>query len=72
MYPGTKSVLRRVRNCVGKLAVVSFYLRQPNHSYADFMFSLHSDLTRAIVVAGVLHCVWSELPHQGSYLQDYS
>ena len=25
------------------------------HSYADFMFHLHSDLTRAIVVADVLH-----------------
>ena len=27
---------------------------QPNHSYADFMFCLHSDHTRAIAVAGVL------------------
>ena len=34
--------------------------------------NIHSDPTRAIVVTGVLHCVWSELPHQGSYLQDYS
>ena len=68
-----KSGLGRVRNCVSKLAlciemVASFYMSQPNHSYADFMFSLHSDPTRAIVVAGVLHRVWSELPHQGSYL----
>ena len=73
-----KSGLRRVRNCVGELAlrfetVRSVILRvsaQPNHSYAVFMFSLHSDPTRAIVVAGVLHRVWSELPHR--YLQDYS
>ena len=77
MYPGTKSVLRKVRKCVGELAlcfemVASFYVCQPNHSYADFMFSLHSDLTRATVVAGVLHRVWSELPHQGSTLQYYS
>ena len=73
----TKSGLRRVRNCVGELAVrfetvASFYVCQPNHSYAVFMFSLYSDTTCAIVVAGVLHLVWSELPHQGSYLQDYS
>ena len=34
--------------------VASSYMHQPNHSYysADFMFSLHSDPTRAIVVAG--------------------
>ena len=25
--------------------------------YTDFMFCLHSDLTRALVVAGVLHSV---------------
>ena len=73
----TKSGLRRVRNCVGELAlrfetVAPFYVCQPDHSYAVFMISLHSDPTRAIVVAGVLHRVWSELPHQGSYLQDYS
>ena len=72
-----KSVLGRLRNCVGEQAlrcemVASSYVYQPNHSYADFTFSLHSDLTRAIVVAGVLHCVWSELPHQGSTLQYYS
>ena len=72
-----KSVLGRVRNCVGKQAlhcemVASSYVHQPNHSYANFMFGLHSDLTRAIVVADVLHSVWSELPHQGSTLQDYS
>ena len=73
----TKSGLRRVRNCVGEQAlcceiVASSYACQPNHSYADFMFRLHSDHTRAIVVAGVLHSVWSELPHQGSTLQYYS
>ena len=28
-----------------------------------FMFHLYSDHTRAIVVASVLHSVWSELPH---------
>ena len=57
----TNSGLRRVRNCVGELAlhfetVASFYMCQPNHGYSHFMFSLHihSDPTRAIVVAGVL------------------
>ena len=45
--------------------VASFYVHQPNHSYTDFKFSLHSDPTCAIVVAGVLHSVWSELPQQG-------
>ena len=54
-----KSGLRRVRDCVGELAprfemVASFYVCQPNHSYSHFMFSLHSDPTHAIVVAGVL------------------
>ena len=66
----TKSGLRRVRNCVGELAlrfemVASFYVCQPYHSCSHFMFSLHSDPTRAIVVTGMLHCVWSELPRQG-------
>ena len=28
---------------------------------------LHSDLTLAIVVAGMLYSVWSELPHQERY-----
>ena len=56
----SKSGLRRVRNCMGELAlrfetVGSFCMCQPNHSYAVFMFSLHSDPTRAIVVAGVLY-----------------
>ena len=59
----TKSGLRRVRNCVGELAlrfemVASFYMHQPNHiphSYSHFMFSLHSDLTCANVVTDVLH-----------------
>ena len=65
-----KSVLGRVRNCVGEQAlccemVASSYVHQPYHSYADFMFRLHSDPTHAIVVAGVLHCVWSELPTKG-------
>ena len=32
------------------------------------MFRLHSDLTRAIVVAGMLHSVWSELATKGSTL----
>ena len=46
-------------NCVGEVAlrfeiVVSSYMFQPNHSYSHFMFRLHSDLTCAIVVAGVL------------------
>ena len=76
-YSTTKSGLRSVRNCVGELAlrfemVASFYMCQPNHSYSHFMFSLHSDLTRANVVTDVLHCVWSELPHQGNTLQYYS
>ena len=52
--------------------VVSSYVCQQNHSYADFMFRLHSYHTHAIVVAGVQHSVWSELPHQGSTLQYYS
>ena len=43
-----------------------------NHSCADFMFCLHSNPTHAIVVAGVLHCVWSEAPPQGNTLQYYS
>ena len=64
----SKSVLGRVRNCVGKQAlrcemVVSSYVHQPNHSYANFMFSLRSDLKHAIVAADVLHSIWSELPH---------
>ena len=72
-----KSVLGRVRNCVGERAlrcemVASSYVHQPDHSYVDFMFSLHSDLTRGGVVAGVLHSVWSELPHQGNTLEYYS
>ena len=55
----TKSGLRRVRNCVGELAlrfemVASFYVCQPNRSYSHFMFSLHSDLIRANVVTDVL------------------
>ena len=57
----------RVCNCMGEQAlcyemVASSYVYQPNRSYSQFMFSLHSDPTRAIVVAGVLHRVWSELP----------
>ena len=58
----TKSVLGRVRNCVGEQAlhcemVASSYVCQPNHSYAESMFRLHSDHTRGCVVAGVLHSV---------------
>ena len=69
-----KSVLGRVRNCVGERAprcetVASSYVHQPDHSY---VFRLHSDLTRGGVVAGVLHSVWSELPHQGNTLEYYS
>ena len=57
-----KSVLGRVRNCVGEQAlhcemVASSYVCQPNHSYAESMFHLHSDHTRGCVVAGVLHSV---------------
>ena len=68
-----KSVLGRVRNCVGEQAlhcdmVASSYMCQPNHSYAESMFRLHSDHTRGYVVAGVLHSVWLELPHQGATL----
>ena len=77
LFSHRKSRLRRVRNCMGELAlrfetVASFYVCQPNHSYSHFMFSLHSDLTHANVVTDVLHCVWSELPHQGNTLQYYS
>ena len=62
---------------VVQVMVVSFYMCQPNHSYSHFMFSLYSDLTRANVVTDALHCVWSELPHQGNtalfmYLYLYS
>ena len=63
-----KSVLGRVGNCVGTLCyemVVSSYVNQPNHSYADFKICFVY-LKHATVVAGVLHSVWSELPHQGS------
>ena len=71
-----KNVLGRVRNCVGERAlrcetVASSHVHQPDHSCVDFMFCLHSDLTChgvvAGVVAGVLHSVWSELPHQEYY-----
>ena len=31
---------------------------QPNHSYAESMFRLHSDHTRGCGVAGVLYSVW--------------
>ena len=75
----TKSVLGRVRNCVGEQAlhydmVASSYVCQPNHSYiyAESMFRFHSDHTRGYVVAGVPHSVWLELPHQGTTLQYYS
>ena len=72
-----KSVLGRVRNCMGERALccetmASSYECQPNHTYTDLMFRLHSDCTRAIVVAGVLHSIWSELPHQGNTLKYYS
>ena len=33
---------------------------------------LHNDFMRAIVVAGVLHSVWSELALQGNILEYYS
>ena len=75
-----KSGLRRVRDCVGELAprfemVASFYVCQPNHSYSHFMFSytviLHACHCGCRCTA-VLHCVRSELPHQGSTLQYYS
>ena len=57
-----KSVLGRVCNCVGEQAlhcemVASSYVGQPNHSYAESMFRLHSNHTRGCVVAGVLHNV---------------
>ena len=57
-----KSVLGRVRNCVGEQTlrcemVASSNMYQPNHSYVDFMFHLHSDPIHVIVVAGVLHCL---------------
>ena len=32
--------------------LASSYVYQPDHSYADFVFRLHSDLTHAIDVAG--------------------
>ena len=65
-----KSVLGRVRNCVGKRAlccemVASSYVHQPDHSYVDFMFRLHSDLTRGHVFAGVLHSGGQNCPIKG-------
>ena len=60
-----------VRNCVDEQVLnimKSSYVCRPNHSYADSMFRLHSDLTGACVVAGMLHCVRSELPHEGNTL----
>ena len=55
---------------MGELALrfetaASFYVCQPNRSYADFMFSLHSDPTCAIVVAGVLHESGQSYPTKG-------
>jgi hypothetical protein len=51
-----KSVLGRVRNCVGDQALQCRHPTcQPNHSYADSMFCLHSDLTHGCVVVGMLH-----------------
>ena len=72
----TKSVLGRVHNCVGKQAlhcemVASSYVHQPNYSYANFMFRLHSDLKCTIVVADVMHSVWPEPPQQGNTLQGW-
>ena len=71
-----QSVLGRVHNCVGERAlrcemVTSSYVYRPNHSYVDCLFHLHSDFTRGLVVAGVLHCVKSELPHQGNTVKYY-
>ena len=42
--------------------VASSYLCQPNHSYAESMFRLHSDHTRDCVVAAVLHSPTKRLP----------
>ena len=58
----SKSVLGRVRNCVGEQAlhcdmVASSYVCQPIHRYAESMIRLHSDHTRGCVVASVLHSV---------------
>ena len=57
-YIVTKSVLGRVRNCVDEQAlrcemVVSSYVFQPNHSYADSILR-H---TRGCVVAGAAQCL---------------
>ena len=41
--------------------VVSSYMCQPNHSYAESMFRLHSDHIRGCVIADVLHGVWVKL-----------
>ena len=40
------------------------------YSYAEFIIHLRCDCTRGCVVAGVLHSVWSELPYQGTALQE--
>ena len=55
-----KCALGRVRNCMGEQAlrcetVASSYVCQPNHNYVDFVFRLHSDLTRCHVLAGIQH-----------------
>ena len=59
LYHNIKSILGRVHNCIGEQAlhyemVASSYVCQPNHSYAESMFRLHSDHTCGCVVAGVL------------------
>ena len=60
------------QECIGRVCnwlalhceiVASSYMCQPNHSYADFMFRLHSDLTPTTVGAGMLYRVWSKVPH---------
>ena len=56
--------------------VASFYMYmvQPNHSYSYFMFSLHSDPTRVIVVAGVLvsTCLVRTTPPREYHSQAYN
>ena len=72
LTPQTKSVLGRVHNYMDEWAllckmVVSSYVCQPNHSYVDFMFRLHSDFTCDCVVA--LCCTVSDqnCPIKGIY-----
>ena len=42
-------------NYGGESLVTCYIVFQPNHSYADSIFGLHSDHTCGYVIAGMLH-----------------